>query len=94
MSTISNIQVPIVGPAERAGVAAARSNTAAESLREARDFGDKDELREKFTQFVGETFFGQMIKSMRSTVGKPAYFHGGQAEEAFRANSIRSWPST
>ena len=25
-----------------------------------------------------------MIKSMRSTVGKPAYFHGGQAEEAFQ----------
>jgi hypothetical protein len=43
-----------------------------------------DELRERFTQFVGETFYGQMIKAMRSTVGKPAYFHGGRAEEVFR----------
>jgi Rod binding domain-containing protein len=49
--------------------------------------GDKDqtaELREKFTQFVGEAFFGQMIKAMRSTVGKPAYFYGGRGEAAFQ----------
>ena len=42
------------------------------------------ELREKFTQFVGEAFFGQMLKAMRSTVGKPAYFYGGRAEEVFQ----------
>jgi Rod binding domain-containing protein len=47
--------------------------------------GKTDELREKFTQFVGEAFYGQMLKSMRSTVGKPAYFHGGRAEEAFQS---------
>jgi Rod binding domain-containing protein len=46
--------------------------------------GSEQELREKFSQFVGETFFGQMLKSMRATVGKPAYFHGGRAEEAFQ----------
>jgi hypothetical protein len=44
----------------------------------------RDEVREKFTQFVGEAFFGQMIKAMRSTVGKPAYFHGGRGEEVFQ----------
>jgi hypothetical protein len=43
------------------------------------------ELKKHFTQFVGETFYGQMIKAMRSTVGKPAYFHGGRGEEVFRA---------
>jgi hypothetical protein len=43
-----------------------------------------EEVREKFTQFVGETFYGQMFKAMRSTVDKPAYFHGGRAEEAFQ----------
>ena len=43
------------------------------------------ELREKFTQFVGEAFFGQMIKAMRATVGKPAYFHGGRGEEVFQS---------
>jgi hypothetical protein len=25
-----------------------------------------------------------MIKAMRATVGKPAYFHGGRAEEVFQ----------
>jgi Rod binding domain-containing protein len=44
-----------------------------------------DELRQAFTQFVGEAFYGQMIKAMRSTCGKPAYFHGGRGEEVFRA---------
>ena len=43
-----------------------------------------EEVREKFTQFVGEAFYGQMFKAMRSTVGKPAYFNGGRAEEAFQ----------
>jgi len=47
--------------------------------------GKSEELREAFTQFVGQTFFGQMIKAMRSTVGKPAYFYGGQGEEVFRS---------
>lgn len=42
------------------------------------------ELRDKFSSTFGTVLFGQMIKSMRSTVGKPAYFHGGQAEEMFR----------
>jgi hypothetical protein len=42
-------------------------------------------LREQFTQFVGETFFGQMIKSLRATTEKPAYFHGGRAEEVFQS---------
>lgn len=44
----------------------------------------QDEAREVFDQFVGETFFGQMIASMRKTQGKPAYFHGGRAEEVFQ----------
>lgn len=43
-----------------------------------------DELRKQFTQFVGEAFYGQMLKAMRATVGKPAYFHGGRAEEVFQ----------
>jgi len=43
-----------------------------------------DALRESFQTFVGEALFGQMLKSMRKTVGKPAYFHGGRAEEIFQ----------
>ena len=42
-------------------------------------------LKDAYHDFVGKTFFGQMLKAMRSTVGKPAYFHGGQTEEVFRS---------
>lgn len=46
---------------------------------------DKDgEIREQFQAFVGQTLFGQMLKSMRKTLGKPAYFHGGRTEEIFQ----------
>ncbi len=43
-----------------------------------------EKLRETFTQFAGEQLFGQMLKAMRKTVGKPAYFYGGRAEELFQ----------
>ena len=33
---------------------------------------------------MGETFYGQMLKALRSTVDKPAYFHGGRGEEVFQ----------
>jgi hypothetical protein len=46
---------------------------------------DDKELRGRFDQFVGETFFGQMLKTMRQSLGKPAYFHGGRGEEVFQA---------
>ena len=42
------------------------------------------ELREAFDNFVGQTFYAQMLASMRRTVGKPAYFYGGRAEEIFQ----------
>jgi Rod binding domain-containing protein len=45
---------------------------------------DQNELRQAFDGFVGENFFGLMIKAMRKTAGKPAYFHGGRAEEIFQ----------
>ncbi|MBI3464527.1 MAG: rod-binding protein [Planctomycetes bacterium] len=46
--------------------------------------GDDRAVREAFDSFVGEAFYGQMLKAMRKTLGKPAYFHGGQAEEIFQ----------
>jgi flagellar protein FlgJ len=46
--------------------------------------GPDSELRENFTQFVGETLFGSMLASMRKSVGKPAYMHGGRTEEVFQ----------
>ena len=42
-------------------------------------------LPDAFDQFVGDTFFRQMLKSMRSGTGKPAFLHGGQAEEIFQS---------
>ncbi|MHB8903087.1 MAG: rod-binding protein [Thermoguttaceae bacterium] len=42
------------------------------------------ELRQAFQSFVGETLFGQMLKAARQTQNKPAYFHGGRAEEIFQ----------
>ncbi|MGC3967095.1 MAG: rod-binding protein [Pirellulales bacterium] len=45
---------------------------------------ENSELRETFDKFVGEVFFGQMMESMRKTVGKPAYMHGGRGEEVFQ----------
>lgn len=42
-------------------------------------------LPKAFDQFVGDTFFRQMLKSLRSTTGKPAFLHGGQAEEIFQS---------
>ena len=45
---------------------------------------DSPELQEAFTDFVGETLFGSMLSSMRKTVGKPAYLHGGRTEEVFQ----------
>ncbi len=41
------------------------------------------ETKETFQEVLGELLFGQMLKSMRQTVDKPAYFHGGRAEEVF-----------
>ena len=46
---------------------------------------NSSELKEKFQEFVAGTFYQQMFKAMRSAQGKPAYFHGGQAEEMFQS---------
>jgi hypothetical protein len=45
---------------------------------------DDRKLRETFQSVVGQTLYGQLLRSMRKTVGKPAYFHGGRAEEIFQ----------
>ena len=41
--------------------------------------------RQAFDSSIGEMFFTQLLGAMRTTQGKPAYFHGGQAEEMFRS---------
>lgn len=46
---------------------------------------DSPQLREAFNDFVGQTFFGELLKQMRATVDKPAYFHGGMGEDVFQS---------
>jgi Rod binding domain-containing protein len=55
------------------------------------DKGSDNELRQSFDSFVGETFYSQMIKSMHKLHGKPAYFYGGHAEEAFQQQLDQTW---
>ncbi len=50
----------------------------------AADDGQPKELKQAFNDFVGQTFFGQLIASLRSTQGESAYFNGGQAEKIFQ----------
>jgi hypothetical protein len=45
---------------------------------------DSPELRKAFDDFVGQSFFSQVLSQMRKTVDKPAYFHGGLGEELFQ----------
>ena len=45
---------------------------------------EKSPTQEAFTEFVGQTLFGSMLASMRKSVGKPAYMHGGRTEEVFQ----------
>ena len=46
--------------------------------------GGDEQVREAFQSFVGQTLFGQLLKAMRKTLDKPAYLHGGRAEEIFQ----------
>ncbi len=52
----------------------------------AKPAAEKDDptLRQTFDSVMGESLFGQLLQSMRKTVGRPAYFHGGRGEEVFQ----------
>jgi peptidoglycan hydrolase FlgJ len=45
---------------------------------------DTPELHKAFTDFVGQTFFGELVKQMRASVHKSAFFHGGMGEDIFQ----------
>jgi len=46
---------------------------------------NEKQFRELLHQFIGQTLFGQMLKSMRATQEKNPYFDGGQAEEIYQS---------
>ena len=62
-----------------------KTENEAQSLLAGSSGRNENELREVFDDFVGQTFYSQMLGAMRKTVEKPAYFHGGRAEEVFQA---------
>lgn len=45
----------------------------------------REEVKQLFQQSIGGTFFRQMMKALRSSTGKAAYFNGGQAEKIFQS---------
>jgi len=72
--------LPISSSIQPAMLASAQPRSATPPTEQA----DGKPLREAFDSFVGETFYTQMLSSMRKSLGKPAYFHGGRAEEIFQ----------
>jgi Rod binding domain-containing protein len=77
----STLSAPRLNTADSGSLAAANRLSQAGPAADAED----PKLRDAFDSFVGETFYAQMLSAMRKTTGKPAYMHGGQAEETFRS---------
>ncbi len=73
-----------ISPAMMRDPAAEAASQAALAKSLSEQQAENEEAKELYQQFVGETFFGQMMKSMRKSVGKSAYFDGGKTEEIFQ----------
>ena len=41
-------------------------------------------VKQTFQEFVGKTFYSQMLSAMRKTQDPPEYMNGGRAEEIFQ----------
>ena len=67
------------------GTTATRLDTAPSSKTESPADATEKQFRELLHQFIGQTLFGQMLKSMRATQEKNPFFHGGQAEEIYQS---------
>jgi hypothetical protein len=78
------MQIPSSAAASIQSALAGGADTSAAQQLTAKGAAPPSEMRKQFDSFVGETFYGQMLASMRKTVGKAAYFDGGHAEEIFR----------
>ncbi|MCA9192925.1 MAG: rod-binding protein [Planctomycetales bacterium] len=85
--SISSTQSILTNPAFF-GEQAVKNGTAADrltsSIPETHSPADSEDLKTAFQDFVGQTFFSELIKSMRATQQPAAYFHGGRAEEIFQ----------
>jgi Rod binding domain-containing protein len=75
MIPISALHTAAINPQE---------NTATRMLAQTLDHGPKGDLKSTFQDFVAGTFYQEMMKCVRKMHGKPAYLHGGQAEDIFQ----------
>ncbi len=66
------------------GVNNTPANTGAANAASATNAATSPDTKPVFDQFVGETFYGQMLQAMHKTQHKAAYFNGGRAEEVFQ----------
>ena len=78
-AAFSQPQVPMTNAPGLANPPAALSQPQAPGAGSA----DDAQLHEAFSDFVGETFYGQMLQALRKSVGKSSRFHGGRGEEVF-----------
>jgi len=67
------------------GTTATRFDTAESVKTESAKDDREQQFRELLHQFIGQTLFGQMLKSMRATQEKNPYFHGGNSEEIYQS---------
>ena len=67
------------------GTVATRLDTVKKPESDSVEDDNETQFREVLHQFIGQTLFGQMLKSMRSTQEKNPYFHGGQSEEIYQS---------
>jgi len=74
-----------INPATTAPFSLTASPESRAPLSARRSGHDTPELKQAFSDFVGQTFFGELMKQMRATLDKPAFFHGGMGEEIFQS---------
>ena len=67
------------------GSTSTRFDVAAQPKEESFAEANDKQFRELLHQFIGQTLFGQMLKSMRATQEKNPFFHGGQSEEIYQS---------
>jgi len=77
LSSIANISTA------RADFAAGSRTQAAGEALERSSAADKEALRTDIGEFVGNVFYGTLMRAMRDSAFKGPYMHGGRGEEVF-----------
>lgn len=90
MSHVSAVNTGYVNPSTQYSVLGTANDRTPDAIRlskvESRSGkAGSPELHKAFTDFVGQTFFGELLKQMRATVDKPAFVHGGMGEDIFQS---------